>query len=505
MRRMNHTGGGVLDSQKLGGAANLGVLNSNKLESNKEPEGGRPHQSDQRSRDEGRIERSNGPRSGKEIAIFAVTLGAIEKRFGIETSRGIQTELTIINDIQKETIGALEARGELSNESRAVMHGLSTRGINASNLTPVEAARVYAYATNATPEVVSEKVDRIFDRLDMHINAKKSRHDSADPTYFNQAEMRAKADLQDKYEAWTRGELDLERGFDVEEVYQKLIENGYDDNSFLRRKLEEDDAEDLIDEGLLDESSLYVYGPFTTEDLENMQAFDVSKWRDITDQRSVGGYKKQTKSDYGKKLKQQFEQLDPNDNSRSARAIRIAYDAYNKRSFSTGEVGRAGANLSTLIGDTIAAGPSGLEQDLLSDFVAREILQNRRLQAKSMLISSSSIAIEVIDMEIPKDDSERVEYDSMKRACTYLGYYAAQMLGYKSDDLKKRYGSSRPFKKEFFEELAASAGALTESRSKYLDEAFPQYLTKMDEHLHNVNYRLQNLQHESQLLSDEWD
>ena len=123
--------------------------------------------------------------SSEEITAFSVGMNAIEKRFGEESAAHISNELLKIDSIRNGTLDALEQMGELKPELRSMARGLSTRGINAYNLTPDEVGRVYNYATNATPEIERAKVDRIFDAFHRHINSPSGRRDGLEPAFYN--------------------------------------------------------------------------------------------------------------------------------------------------------------------------------------------------------------------------------------------------------------------------------------------------------------------------------
>ena len=468
----------------------------------------------------------------KDISFFAFGVEAVEKQFGQEASKKVKNELLRIKAIESETISALEDRGELSNRDRVTMRNLMTRGVNAANLTPEEANTVYAYVTNATPEIVKHKAERLVDTINKTIDQERRKNDEFGLIYSNQEIFNLKAELNDRYDAWERGEIDVSRGFDIEKAFKKAIKNGYEDANYLRRELEDGDKDELMEDGLVDEDSLYVLGlPITQEELSDVQVYSSSKYTDVTPAQLRGGYKKGRKTEYGRALKQKFEQLDPNDHSKSAESIRAAYNAWNKRHTSVGETERYGVNLSSLvgsslkqmterqnlktgettytseiIGNTIGSGPIDTEQDLLFDFVADEILQSRRMRSKEMLMYASSLAIEALDgIEEPKDEYEKVDYKNMRTAISYLGYYSAKILGFREKELRERYGSNRPIKKEFFEEVAAVSKSLTDQRSDYLNNLYKGPLTKMDEHLFNALLSIEALNNEKQSASDEWD
>lgn len=468
----------------------------------------------------------------EDISFYTFGIEAIEKQFDHEIANRVKNEFLRIKTIEHETIGARESRGELSNQDRVIMRNLTVRGINATNLTPSEAGLAYAYATDATPDIVKHKAERLIGSINKSIDLERKRSNEVSSVYSDQESFNLKAELNDRYDAWERGEVDVSRGFDIEKALQKAIENGYEDTSYLRRELEDRDKEDLEKDGLVDESSLYVLGlPITQEELGSVQVYSSSKYTDITSSQLRGGYKKARKNEYGRVLKQKFEQLDPNDHSKGAESIRIAYNAWNRRHSSVGETSRFGANLSNLvgsglkhlgehvnpitgkktytseiIGNTIGSGPIDIEQDLLFDFIADEVLQSRRLRSKEMLIYASSLAIRALnDIKKPEDEYKKVDYDNMRTAISFLGYYSARILGFREKEVRERYGSNRPIKKEFFEEIAAASKSMTEQRADYLNDLYKGPLTKMDEHVFNVLLNIEALNSKNQFINDEWD
>lgn len=426
--------------------------------------------------------------SGEEIAAFSVGMNAIEKRFGEESAAHISNELLKIDSIRNETLDALEQRDELKPELRSMARGLSTRGINAYNLTPDEVGRVYNYATNATPEIERAKIDRIFDAFHRHINSPSGRRDGLEPAFYNLEEAERKTELLDRYRDWDRGQLDLSRGFDVEATYERLIKSGeYEEGNWLLRDvLENDDIEDLLDRGLIEEDDLFIYGPFTSNDIKDIELFNSNTWTDVTGWRS---------NLTRKKKKVELKNADGE----------VIKDADGKAKTTTIEVDRVGATLASIIGDTVSPNISDIECDLTYDYIANEILQNRRLKSKDLLMASSAIALEVLDMDPPEDKEKRESYNSAKKTCSWIGYYAAEALGYRKSELKERYGNTRPTDQKFFEEIASTSEQLTEERAEYLDKYFKQTFTKMDEHLHEILNRLVEINEDNPMAGEEWD
>ena len=411
-------------------------------------------------------------------------MGAIEKYFGAETAKHIEGELRAIDSIEKTTIGALEKTDAMTDHARGLVRVLGRYGVNANNLTVAEAQEVADFATGTSDEIIDRKVNKIYDAVMRHIEGAHSRRDGAEPAYYNEEEYKRKVLLQDKYVAWERGEFDRDREFDVESAYERLIDEGYEPSRFLRRHLEEDDFDELYEEGLVDEDDRFMYGPFTSNDLDNIEIYKAKTWTDITSPRYNGGRKRV------------FE-------------TKVGPDG-EKHRISAGEIDRSGASLSSLIGETVAQNTSAsIEGDLVYDYIATEILQTRRLSSKDLLIASSAVALDILDRTKPEDgdDGMKKEYDSARRSASYIAYYAAQILGYRSAELKERFNSTRPLDQEFFKEVAGTMTNMSEERASYIDEHHKQFLTKMDEHLHDALDHLAVLSSEqvSPLFSDELD
>lgn len=407
---------------------------------------------------------------GKEsqTELFESGIKAVEKHFGIDAAEHVKSGLARIDDIEKRTIRALEGTEAMTSYVKRLVHTLSTYGVDAGNLTIAEAQAVRDFATDATEEIVNEKVRSIHDAIVHHIEGVRSRHDGAEPAFYSPREIAKKQKIAEKFVTWDRGECDTERGFDAKAVYERLIREGCEPSRFLRRHLEEEDFETLYDEGLVDEDDQYVYGPFTAGDLEDIEIFTASTWTSITNPRYMGGRKRVKRKVIGPDGK--------------------------PRLVADGEIDRSGAGLSSLIGRTITQNQhSSLEDDLLYDFIAREVLQSRRLEAKDLLTVSTALTLDFLESDDAKEalsSDDKKERDDIRRTISWLAYYTGKILGYSAEELKGRFGSTRPISKEFFDEAAEVIGNLSEERAAYLDESFRPILTKMDEHIHDLQGHL---------------
>lgn len=407
---------------------------------------------------------------GKEsqVASFETGIKAVEKHFGIEAAEHVESELTRIDDIEKKTIGALVSTDAMTDHVRSLVHTLDSYGIDANNLTIAEAQAVEDYATNATEEIVHQKVNSIHDAIIKHIEGVHSRRDGAEPAFYNPKEITKKEKIGEKFVMWDRGEYDTEHGFDSEEVYARLISEGCEPSDALKRHLEEEDFDTLYDEGLIDEDDLYVYGPFTARDLDDIEVYSSLTWTGVTNSRHFG------------------------DRKRIKRTV-IGPDGKPKH-ITDGEVERSGASVSSIIGRTInRSHHDSLEDDLLHDYIAREIVQSRRLKAKDLLTTSTALALDFLESDNTEeayDDDEKKEHNEARRTVSWLAYYTGIIFGYNSKELKSRFGSTRPISKDFFNEVAELIKNLSEERAAYLDKSFQPLLTKTDEHLRNLQNHL---------------
>lgn len=424
---------------------------------NPNEEGGNNHDEREKNRAKGhQIFQQWGQAGSKNLTEFAPGMNALELRYGAEYTKHLREELAKIDSTEENSIGSLAHRGELPADVEKISMELDKYGVDASNLTVPEAKDVYDYATNATEEIVKAKTDRIYDALSRHINGVRNRHDGQEPAFYNERETEWKDEVRDRYLDWERGDLDTERGFNVDEAYDRLVEEGYEPSMALRRHLEEEDIEDLYDEGLIDESSMYAYGPFTKGDLDEISIFEDRTWTDITNDRYLSG----ASEDLGK-------------------------------------------SLSTLLKKTIISRNNSIEEDLLYDHIANEVLQKRRLNAKDLTMVAPVIALESLSVKAAEGAEQKIEHEKMQRSTRYVAYYLAKIFDRSSEEMKHRFDSTRPLSKEFFEEMIAEAKSLTESRAEYIDKSQRPYLTKLDEHLHRLLNGLGAVSTQSEIFASE--
>lgn len=413
---------------------------------------------------------------------FSMAIDSVRKHLDDESAQEVEDQLSIIDEIKSNTISTMRESGNLPKEVETITRGLIIYGVNSDNLTLDEARNVYDYANNTTEEIVSKKADRIYDAIVSSAERQKfSRTYDVRAEYDNSNQANS-MDIQDRYSAWQQGDLDTSHGFNIDNAYQKLVGEGYEPSSALRRHLEEERLEDLLKEGLVDDDSVYQYGPFTRSDIEQAEKSLELTWDGVVNWRFSALPKK-----IGKKRTEAMKAIGRHQSP---------------------EVGRPGANLANIIKNTVSNSTSNIEQDLVRDYVAGEILQSRRLQAREILMASASLCLDLVELEAPDKDNieQTLEYNEARTAASFISYYSGQILNISSQEMRKRFGSVRPIKKEFFEEVLQTSYQMNRDRSKYLDEFFNQYLTKLDEHTHDIVERLSALTSgESPLFSEDLD
>lgn len=415
---------------------------------------------------------------------FAPAIDSVERRLSPEASKEVKNQLEVIDAINANTVSRVREAGNLSIEIENKTHALNLYGINSDNLTPEEVELVYDYTNDATDEIVKKKIDQVYDALVIPIERVQSARNYnvyAEEEFIDPEHARS---IQDRYIAWQHGELDIERGFDIDATIERLAENGHEELTvYLKHRLEEDDVEDLIAQGLVSEDDVYIYGPFTRADIEYAEGSLSATWENMVNWRLIGRSKKLGKRRY-----------DPEKKIGLNRSP---------------EVDRLGATLFSLIKDTVSPRANNIDQDLVRDYIAGEILQTRRLQAREMLMCSSALCLDLLDVKAPGKEEkpeQKLEYLEARDAASRIAYYSAKVLDIDSKEMRKRFGSNRPIKKEFFEEILHASESISRDRSEYLDDCFSQILTKIDEHTHNLIGHLAALSAgESPLFSEDLD
>ena len=373
---------------------------------------------------------------------------------------------------QLENTEIIEVRHELDNLPqgfRKIEYGLIAQGINPSLLTVEEAQKLSDYANNATPEIAEEKARAIHDTLMRTRNGVTHRRD-----WFFNPEKAVRFDyLADKYDRYMRGEIDTECGYDKEfclygydgekldddrsfdEARDSILSSGnydpspyesYSDRSYARlardmdspnsdraRLFENLDKEDLLEEGYISEDDLFVYGPYTNRDLQELENYKSPSWTNGP--------------------------------------------AY-------GELSRT----AELLSETVHKNRDSVENDLLREYVAHEFLPSRRMNARNTVSSLAAIGLDYAST--PKEDTSNTLAESIRNKLDsdlkWGTYYIAKLFDMRREDLKERYGSTRPTTQEFFKEALARSEALTDAQVEDFEKTRGPILAKLDEWLFRV-------------------
>lgn len=357
----------------------------------------------------------------------------------------------------EETIEALTRKGALPPSFKLTENNLIANGISPNLLTVAEAEQLNDYVGDKTPEIVKAKVEEIINSIHRMRNTSKSRRDFGESSRADKFDRLAK--LADDYE---NGEFDDREGnFDINRYliarysanyYQEIdypAGRGYGDEytnhydgysresyysffrdtgvmSSLERAIEDGaTVEDLLEEYLISDDQIPVMGPFTRQDLEDIEVFQEALWAE-PDARTNSGTKK-------------------------------------------------------LLSVTVPG--VGLNAQLTARYVAEQFLPNRRLGPKDLLCLTASTGLSFLESEsnIPEDDAREIK-EKLSRASFYLG--KAMLVSNKT--LQEIYGSTRPVTEEFFKEVIQYANGLSRDRELILTSDINAYLQKLHEWLFEV-------------------
>ena len=408
------------------------------------------------------VEKKNG---NGEVVIAGVethraSLYLAEKYLPEERVQDIATELARIDEIeQTETVEMRRELGTLPKDFSKTETALVTCGVNPSRLTVEEAKGVLDYTRNASEEIIDKKTDLIGESIVRIVNGVHNRRDfSYDPDKQRRFDR-----LADKYQRYLDGEIDIECGYDKE--YYIGRDDDYDDYNFesardnagyhghrrgdysegAYRKFLKDNGvktryesyfdeytlDELLEEDLISEDDVFVYGPFTKRDInEDLEIFKTMTWTNST-------------------------------NFRDKDAV------------------------GDLLEETVPAHIDDTESDLTREYVAREVLPNRRPSVKNML---SLVAC--VGLEYSHTDEKAIEEalgdersSDLRDNLSWAAYYASRAIGMRLNELREEYGTSRPTSEDFFKELFNRSEALTSTQEKFMKTQQGPYLAKLDNRL----------------------
>lgn len=397
-----------------------------------------------------------------DIETHRTSLLLAERHLPKERIKNIKDELAHIDEIENtQTIEMRREFGTLPKEFTKTEFALVAEGINPGLLTVEEAQGLHNYASNADKDIIERKTETIANAIARIRNGGKNRRDWS----FNPRKAECLDRLTAKYERYERGEIDTECGFDkahylesenktdrdyyFADAYNRaVIEEGerpddYSNQAYSRfindmgvdgyyeRVFEDMTAEELLEEGIIEEDDLFVYGPYTHRDLkEDYEIFKVSTWVDTTNFRDK-------------------------------------------------------SNVATILQESVINRNNSTESDLLREYVATEILPNRRPTPKNALSLFSALGIEFAEKSTDELESAmpKEKADELRDNLSWASYYASKILGMRAEELKEEYGSTRPTSKKFFEEVLARSEAITEQQEKWMKKSVGPYLTKFDERM----------------------
>ncbi|MFV0485415.1 MAG: hypothetical protein ACK5MU_04315 [Candidatus Saccharimonadales bacterium] len=333
-------------------------------------------------------------------------------------------------------------------------------------MTPEEARKVADFAGDATDDIVAQKLERLRDTIFNSINGVENRRD-----YILNPEKHARLNaLADKFVRYERGEIDTSRCFDqskylplenfpelqddrpFEDVQQSLKQeyNLHADSdtfhsyrqpgerlgrNFYAYYLDNMEDDELLEEGIVDEGDVFQYGPFTRNDLSDIELFAWASWTDVTNQRQK-------------------------------------------------------QRLGSLLEEYVPPRENDIDTDLTREFIAREVLKNRRPEARNMIALTSALGqkslgkIADAGKSLPVDLADTTA--ELKKTLRLCAYYSGKICGMGKQELLNDYKAARPITPDFFEEIRARAEGWTGKQARRADSDYAPYLTKLDDHLFNA-------------------
>lgn len=419
-----------------------------------------------------------GSEAGSSTKYYEI-IEAASKNLPAEDMASINANLKAIDEIQEKTVGKLKERGEISEEGSKAANRLARVDLNPEKFTVEECEDIADYFYNKTPEIIDEKIAQIGSLLFDAINGKRERRDEQ----YNSEEYERIRAYQHKCVQWDRGIRGDVREFDreclesypefysryssvdtsdtyrinIESAVRRAVEKRGESAEAVERMIrEEPDVGFLLEYEYITEDDIQIFGPFTSDEILDIERLLGRRWVSATDQRNVGA----------------------NNDSE--------------------------ANLDAVMGEQqgINTRRTGLNMDLTRAYIEEKILPTRRLGFKNMILASAAFLPEVKEViEKPKKPDQanseeemiefgkkQEEYLALRREFGWITYYMAQLLDYGQGEMKERFGTTRPVDKAdaFLKEAMNIVSNMPKDRADYREKSMSGVITKLDEHLHKL-------------------
>ena len=406
--------------------------------------------------------------SDNALLIYNHSLAAslVEKYLPANRAAEVQDDLKRIDNLEaNETVEARREQETLPEGFDKVTTRLAIHKIDPSLLTVEEATKLSDFVANANKEVIQIKTEAISDTITKVINGV---HHRRDWVGIDEQKAQRLEDLQSKRERYENGDYDTSYGFDIE-FYQRdseadraklgLESNHYyndyaeyegrderyssrDYARFLRDggvrneldyRLENWDLDELIDSGTIDERDVFVYGPYTSRDVEELEgSFKFPTW--VT----TPNFRDQIAS-------------------------------------------------SDLLSQTFIARTNTPEFDLTCAYVAKEFLPNHRANVKNLLSMTASVGLEYATKQEELSSTQPKELiTEFERTLSFASFYSAKILKMTKNYLEDKFGKARPISEDFFKEVIARVEGLTKMQLEDISEEQAPYINKLNDSLFRV-------------------
>ena len=396
----------------------------------------------------------------KQSETHGFAVEAVSRHLPSERAAEINTALREVEwKIDHETFDAIQrTTGTLTPAQQQIVTALEKRSINPMGMTPEEAKKILEYATDATPEIVKEKTEKIADLVTKIRNG--ARGDRRDWAFNSSYGVRMDI-LWDKFDAYEEDpEKYTQYGFDL---LDQAVHNGsydvlpsYDGTEVARISHDEvldktpedfgipfeeyggiDGLEDLIADCYVEEDCVFAYGPYTFRDLKEISDFVDPTWASVTNPRMMKG--------------------------------RLDDQTLDNGNIQYGVVER---------GDVLT--------DLVREKISTEVVEERRVKAKDLLSMFASVGLDFVAI---KDMSEQGNITEEQEAilrdiqsklvdCAHYVNYACR---FDRTENKKKYNAVEPHIAEYYNDVLALAESWDDKTVAKTEEDYGPVLTKVDD------------------------